>query len=171
MVTSRSRDLLSKVELLRNQGMRVRYHNEIVGYNYRMTEYAAAIGTVQLNRLDDFTKNRQSSALIYEKALLGKFGVIAPSTLPEARHVFHQYTLRVLSPSRDYVADRLRKMNIETAIYYPIPLPDLKPFRDSKDGLRIPVSRVLADQCLSIPINPSIGKRAISKVASSLYRI
>jgi len=168
MVLSRDQELLSHVELLRNQGMRIRYQNEVVGFNNRMTEYAAALGIVQLTRLEQFTNTRKNTAHRYGRALENHPDIIAPVVSLQANHVFHQYTLRVTNEKRDAVAAELRMKKIESATYYPIPLPDLKPFKASNEAEKIPVSRLLTRQALSIPINPSIGANATNRVALAL---
>lgn len=168
MVLSRNQELLSRVELFRNQGMRIRYQNEVVGFNNRMTEYAAALGIVQLSRLERFTNTRQKTAITYGRALENHPDIIAPVIDLQANHVFHQYTLRVTNEQRDAVAAKLRMKKIESATYYPIPLPDLKPFTGSQEADKIPVSRLLTREALSIPINPSIGRTATNRVALAL---
>jgi dTDP-4-amino-4,6-dideoxygalactose transaminase len=168
MVTSRNQDLIRNVGLLRNQGMRVRYENEIIGFNNRMTEYAAAIGRVQLRRLDNFIELRQASAASYSAELESKESVLAPATDQRAQHSFHQYTVRVLRGSRNSIAQRLKDFGVDSAVYYPFPLTQLKPYAASPDSRSLPVSESLTQQVLSIPINPSIGHRAIKKVARAL---
>lgn len=168
MVLSRDLQLLSHVELLRNQGMRVRYQNEVVGFNNRMTEYAAALGIVQLSRLEGFTQTRAKAAHQYSKAVENHPDIVAPIVPLEANHVFHQYTLRVINDQRDQVAAKLRMQYVDSATYYPIPLPDLKPFKESAGAESIPVSRQLAKEALSIPVNPSIGALATNRVARVL---
>jgi perosamine synthetase len=168
MVVSRNESLINSVELLRNQGMRVRYQNEVVGFNNRMTELAAAIGLVQLGRLPVLNSTRQSRASMYGKALFGNAAIIPPKQELDSTHVFHQYTLRIPNGNRDSIADKLREKGVDSAIYYPTPLPYLKPYQSSNPAPRVPVSDALCKQVLSLPINPSIRARGSKRVIRAL---
>jgi perosamine synthetase len=168
MVVSKNLELLSTVELLRNQGMRIRYENELVGFNNRLTEYAASIGLVQLKKLKHLNDLRLQTAVRYSSALETNNELVAPQFTKDAQHVFHQYTVRVKGDLRETISSKLDQKGIATAVYYPKPLPHLKPYLDSKDGNSVPASVELCKSVLSLPINPSIGKRAVRRVASAL---
>ncbi|MEO6116342.1 MAG: DegT/DnrJ/EryC1/StrS family aminotransferase, partial [Pseudolysinimonas sp.] len=92
MVTAASDVTARNVRLLRNQGMEKQYENEVVGFNARMTEIHAAIGRVQLTKVDAWTATRQRNAAFLD-AHLG--GVVVPPVAEGAAHVYHQYTIRV----------------------------------------------------------------------------
>ena len=82
------------IRLYRNQGMRERYHHEILGYNYRLTDVAAAIGLVQLGKLERNTERRRAIARRYDEGFAGS-GIGTP-VVPDGRtHVYHQYTVDV----------------------------------------------------------------------------
>ncbi len=95
MVVCADESVARQVRLLRNQGMERRYANEVVGFNLRMTDIAAAIGRVQLTRLGDWTERRRSTAAHYDMALTG---VRTPTVRAGAHHVYHQYTVRLARP-------------------------------------------------------------------------
>jgi dTDP-4-amino-4,6-dideoxygalactose transaminase len=168
MVVSRNESLINSVELLRNQGMRVRYQNEVVGFNNRMTEIAAAIGLVQLGRLPALNNIRTLRASRYGQALDSNAAVIAPKLHSDSVHVFHQYTLRIPNGNRDSIADKLRQQGVDSAIYYPTPLPYLKPYQSSSSAPHVPVSDALCKEVLSLPINPSITARGAKRVVRAL---
>ena len=92
MVTTADPELARTLRLLRNQGMEQRYANEIVGANMRMTDVAAAIGREQLKRLAEWTEQRRANAKFLDSRITG---VITPPVADAARHVYHQYTVRV----------------------------------------------------------------------------
>ena len=148
--------------------MRVRYQNEVVGFNNRMTELAAAIGLVQLGRLPVLNNTRQSRASMYGKALLGNSAIIPPKQELSSTHVFHQYTLRIPNGKRDFMAEKLREKGVDSAIYYPTPLPYLKPYQSSIAAPNVPVSDALCKQVLSLPINPSISASGSQRVIRAL---
>ena len=71
MITTDDGELAERVRLLREHGMKVRYHHDIVGYNFRMTDLAAAIGLAQLPKLPAFNERRRAIAARYDAELRG----------------------------------------------------------------------------------------------------
>ena len=105
-ITTNDDRLADFIRLYRNQGMRQRYHHEILGYNFRLTDIGAAIGLVQFGKLERNTARRQAIAARYDEAL-ADLPVQLPVT-PEGRtHVFHQYTIDV-GPARDAIVEELQ---------------------------------------------------------------
>lgn len=128
-----------KVRLLRNQGMERRYANEIVGFNTRMTDIAAAIGRVQLTKLPGWTEQRQRNARYLDTELANAApDVVVPKVAEHAEHVYHQYTVRV--PDRDEVQARLAEAGVSTGVYYPIPVHRLPSYADRTGSLDLPVT-------------------------------
>ena len=123
MITTDDGELAERVRLLREHGMKVRYHHDVVGYNFRMTDIAAAIGLAQLPKLPANNERRRAIAARYDAELRG---VITPQVRPGVTHVYHQYTLRV--NERDAFAEALKARGVGSAIYYPIPVHRQKPF-------------------------------------------
>ena len=96
IVVVRDQAAARMVKLLRNQGMEKQYLNEVVGYNMRMTDLAAAIGRVQLQKLDEMNRLRRAHAAAYDKAFAGLGpGLEPPIVQHNAVHSYHQYTVRV----------------------------------------------------------------------------
>jgi len=148
--------------LLRNQGMEERYKNEIVGFNLRMTNIAAAIGRVQLKRLKKFTRRRTEIATHY--SVLKKF--VDFQSVPESyRHVYHQFTIKV-KYRRDDLQKFLKARGIESNVYYPVPVHQLKPFADLSHDC--PNSEYLCQHLLSLPIHPKMTKGQIKKVIATV---
>ena len=107
LITTDDDRLADWLRLYRNQGMRQRYHHEILGYNFRLTDIAAAIGLCQLDKLERNTARRREIAARYDAAF-ADLPIKTPIT-PEGRtHVFHQYTIDV-GPERDAVVERLAR--------------------------------------------------------------
>lgn len=104
MVATGDAEVERTLRLLRNQGMRRRYQNEIVGFNARMTDLHAAIGRAQLGRLAEWTRARQANAKYFDANL---DGVGLPEVADGAEHVHHQYTITV-PEGRDGFAAALR---------------------------------------------------------------
>ncbi|MFV2041204.1 MAG: DegT/DnrJ/EryC1/StrS family aminotransferase, partial [Candidatus Hydrothermarchaeales archaeon] len=120
MLTTDDSEIADRARLLREHGSKVRYHHDVLGYNYRMTDIAAAIGLEQLKKLDSFNTARKGNAERLTEALKGVEGIEAPIVRGDVKHVFHQYTIRVTSDfhrTRDEVVQRLKESGIGTGIY------------------------------------------------------
>jgi len=164
MITTDDGALAGRVRLLREHGMKVRYHHDIVGYNFRMTDLAAAIGLAQLPKLPAFNDRRRAIAARYDAELRG---VMTPAVRPGVRHVYHQYTIRV--HDRDAFAERLKERGVGSATYYPIPVHRQKPFLALGYGdQRYPITDRLTEQVLSIPVHPSLSDGEVATVIGAV---
>ena len=164
MLTTDDGELADRVRLLREHGMKVRYHHDVVGYNFRMTDLAASIGLAQLPKLAGYNERRRAIAARYDAELRG---VVTPSVRDGVTHVYHQYTIRV--KSRDDFAERLRERGVGSAIYYPIPVHRQKPFLALGYGNEaLPVTDRLTDQVLSIPVHPSLSDDEVGAVIEAV---
>lgn len=165
MVTTGSQDVARTVRLLRNQGMEQRYHNEIVGFNTRMTDIHAAIGRVQLGKLAGWTAQRQSNAQFLTENLRG---VVTPFVDPRAVHVYHQYTIRVPGHDRDAFVSALADKGVGSGVYYPIPVHRLPSFDLDVD---LPVTARVADEVISLPVHPSLTQSDLETVVSAVNSV
>jgi len=153
-VTTNDDRLADWIRLYRNQGMRERYHHEILGYNFRMTDIGAAIGLVQFAKLERNTAKRQAIAARYDAAF-GDLPIQLPMT-PEGRtHVFHQYTIG-LGSARDAVVADLAAQGVGVGIYYPIPVHRQAYVLERGIHADLPVTDAAAASSLSLPIYPGL---------------
>ena len=154
LITTNDDRLADWIRLYRNQGMRERYHHEILGYNFRLTDIAAAIGLCQLEKLETNTARRQAIARRYDEAFADL--PIRTPVIPAGRtHVFHQYTIEVHGDRDGIVAD-LAAAGVSTGIYYPIPV-HRQPYVTER-GIQadLPLTDHAATQCLSLPMFPGL---------------
>jgi dTDP-4-amino-4,6-dideoxygalactose transaminase len=166
MVTTNDADLAERIDMLRRQGSRQKYHNEILGFNSRLDEIQAALLRVKLNYLDEWTVARQRVASRYSELLTGR-GVEPPWVRPDVRHVFHQYTVR--APRRDELQAFLREQGTGTMIYYPIPLHRLPVYADlGYSETSLPVSEQAAREVLSLPMYPELTEDQIQTVVEQI---
>ena len=164
MITTDDGELAERVRLLREHGMKVRYHHDVVGYNFRMTDISAAIGLAQLPKLPAYNERRRAIAARYDAELQG---VVTPHVRPGVTHVYHQYTLRV--NERDAFAEALKARGVGSAIYYPIPVHRQKPFLALGYGHEaLPVTDLLTAQVLSIPVHPSLSDDEVTTVIDAV---
>jgi dTDP-4-amino-4,6-dideoxygalactose transaminase len=167
MITTADGELAERVRLMREHGMKVRYHHDMLGYNFRMTDIHASIGLAQLSKLGANNARRRANAARYDAELEG---VRTPAARPGITHVYHQYTIRVAR--RDEFADRLRKRGVGTGIYYPIPVHRQKPFEALGYGhQQFPVTEQLTEQVLSIPVHPSLTDDEVSTVIGAVNAV
>jgi perosamine synthetase len=162
MVSVATAELERLMRLYRNQGMEQQYKNEVVGFNNRMTDIHAAIGRVQLTKVDAWTRQRQDNAAFLTANLEG---VAPPPVAPGAVHVYHQYTIRV-PHDRDGMAKALREeYSIGSGMFYPIPNHELTPFRIDLD---LPQTAKAAAECLSLPIHPSLTRADLERIVTAV---
>src|SRR5258706_11870049 len=121
LITTDDDKLADWLRLYRNQGMRARYQFEMLGFNFRMTDIAAAIGLVQLAKLPRNTARRQAIAGRYDEAF-GELPIGMPIKPDGRTHVFHQYTLDV-GGARGALGEDLRAAGVGGGLYHPIPPP------------------------------------------------
>jgi dTDP-4-amino-4,6-dideoxygalactose transaminase len=157
--------------MFREHGSKVRYHHDILGYNYRMTDVAAAIGIAQLEKLPSFNEARIKNAGYLNKKLAGLKGIVTPYAAKGAKHVYHQYTIRVTEESdygRDAFAKMLNEKGVGTGIYYPIPLHKQVLYRNLGYKDILPVSEKAASEVISLPVHPSVTAKDLDYISETI---
>jgi dTDP-4-amino-4,6-dideoxygalactose transaminase len=168
MVTTDDDELAAKVRVLRQHGATTRYRHEVLGYNFRLTELAAAIGRAQLAKLDRFNQARRRNASILSQGLAGIPGLVTPIERQGYGHVYHQYTVRV-EKDRDRVSERLHELGVGTAIHYPIPVHKQPLYIDLGYGsISLPISERMAGQVLSLPVHPGLTDADLARIIESV---
>ena len=163
MITTNNEELAEKLRLLRSHGMKVRYHHDILGYNFRMTDIAAAIGLAQLKKLPDFNKARQDNAQYYVDTIKNP-KIELPITPPGMEHVFHQFTVKV-KDNRDTFINYLQHNNIGSSIFYPIPIHQQKIYQDLGFTDSLPETVTVASQVVSLPVHPLVTQEELEYIA------
>ncbi len=166
MVVTNDEAVAEQARMLRGHGSRKKYFNEIMGYNSRLDEIQAAILRVKLRHVDSGNEGRRKVAGAYDAQLADFDGIVTPYLAPLAKHVYHQYTIRVLGGRRDQVRERLSAAGVGTMIYYPVPLHRLPVYANRKVAL--PVSESAAAEVLSLPIWPQMTEKIQRQVVSEL---
>ncbi|MDR6639404.1 DegT/DnrJ/EryC1/StrS family aminotransferase [Paenarthrobacter nitroguajacolicus] len=165
MVSTGLADVERRLRLLRNQGMERQYENELVGFNCRMTNIHAAIGRVQLTKVEAWTKTRQANAAFFDANIES---VVTPKVADGYEHVYHQYTIRI-AEDRDGFAKALREeYNVGCGVYYPIPNHRLAPFQTSDD---LPVTEESAASVLSLPVHPSLSQDDLDRIVAAVNAV
>jgi perosamine synthetase len=155
-VTTDDDRLADWIRLYRNQGMRVRYYHDILGYNFRMTDIGAAIGLVQLDKLERNTERRRAIARRYDEGFAGT-DIVIP-LVPDGRsHVYHQYTVDV-GESRDAIVDELTAAGIGTGVFYPVPVHRQAYILERGIHADLPVTDRAARRSVSLPMFPTLSE-------------
>ena len=160
MIVTDDAEVARQARLLRNQGMEQRYRNEVVGFNTRMTDIAAAIGRVQLTKLPGWTRTRQRNAAYLDEHLTG---VTVPPVVDGATHVYHQYTVR--SDDRDALQARLTERGVGSGVYYPTPIHRLPSFGLDLD---LPETERAAQEVLSLPVHPALSDEDLETIVKAV---
>ena len=160
MVVCNDEKLAERVRVLRAHGSAVRYRHQEIGVNSRLDSYQAAILNVKLPYLDEWTEARGRNAARYEKlfaeAGLSDF-VETPKAVGNVRHVWNQYSIRVLGGKRDALRANLAEFNIGTDIYYPLGLHQQECF--AYLGYKpedLPETLKATTEVLALPIYPEL---------------
>lgn len=175
MITTSSRKLAEKLRLLSSHGEVGRYRHILFGYNFRLTDIAAAIGRAQLRKLRDALRRRRANARILTQGLQGLPGIQTPQAGCGVNHAFSLYTI-ILNPkslgmSRDQFQRALLRRGIETAVHYPLPLHRQPIFRGLGNDRDFPVSACLAKNVVSLPVHPALTRRDLRGITRAIQEI
>jgi dTDP-4-amino-4,6-dideoxygalactose transaminase len=166
-VTTNSDELAQKIKVLRNYGSQKKYYNEVIGHNMRLDELQAALLSVKLKYLNDWTKQRQQIAAWYDEALIGVGDLVLPTVATGATHVYHLYVIR--TQKRDTLQNYMNENGIGTLIHYPIPphLQEAYKHLLYKKG-DFPIAEELAETALSLPLWPGMKKEEVLFVCNCI---
>lgn len=172
LITTNDDELAEKCRMLRVHGQRRRYIHDEVGLNSRLHALQAAILNVKLPHADSWNDARRSHAARYNEILgdLAQSGALTlPSEKPGARHVYHQYTLRVPAEKRDAICEKLTEAQIGWAVYYPVPL-HRQPVYESLGYAEgsFPVCERAAEQVISLPVFPELRPDEVETVGTAM---
>lgn len=168
-VTTDDAALAERLRVLRNYGSRVKYHNEVIGWNSRLDELQAALLRVKLPHLDAENQRRAQIAAQYLDGLAG-LDLVLPTVPAFAMPVWHLFVVR--HPHRDELARRLSERQVGTMIHYPVP-PHLQPAYAPLGLARgaLPISEAIHEQVLSLPIGPTQTDAQTEQVIAALRQV
>lgn len=161
-VTTDDEALAERIRLLRNHGRRSKYVHDVIGVNARIDALQAAILRAKLPYLAGWTAQRQALAARYHE-LLADCAVVLPQVHKQATAAWHLYVIR--TARRDQLLHYLKAHGVEAGIHYPVPL-HLQPAYAAL-GYRqgdLPVTEVVADSCLSLPLYPEMTETQQDRV-------
>jgi perosamine synthetase len=165
IVVTGDAEIAERLRLLRNHGQRRLYQHEIIGYNWRLTEIQAAIGRVQLRKLDAILDRKRAHAAWMTDRLSMVSGVTPPQAVPDASPTHMLYTCLV-DPGfdRNAVLDFLLRRGIEARLYFPPA--HLQPIFPGRDPL--PVTEDVAARMFSIPMHAQLTGAELAEIAAAV---
>jgi dTDP-4-amino-4,6-dideoxygalactose transaminase len=165
-VVTNDDELADRVRALRNYGSKVKYHNEVKGYNSRLDELQAALLRAKLPKLDEWNDRRRAVAKKYLHHLAALPELILPSVPDWAEPVWHLFVVR--HPQRDALQKELGKAGIGTLIHYPIPPHRSNAYVAEFAGARFPLAERMAETVLSLPMGPHLDEPGRSGVINAM---
>jgi perosamine synthetase len=175
MVVTNDDTLASKIRQIKGQGMdpHYRYWFPMVGYNYRMTNIAAAIGLAQLEKADWHITRRRQIAAQYAQRLKGLPCITLPPAMPWAYNVYWMSSIildKQLPISRDTVMAELAEAGVETRPFF-YPMHTLPMYRNLAKGQCFPVAESLAAQGINLPSSSAFSEEEVAIVCDQLIQI
>lgn len=167
MITTQDEPLAGVLESVRNHGQGEAYFHPRVGGNFRMDSIQAAVLSVKLRRLDDWTAARQANAARYDELLADCEGVVTPVVEKGNTHIYHQYTLR--AKDRDGLRKHLGEKGVASGVYYPLCLHQQECFASlGCSAGDSPAAEQAAAEVISLPVHPELSDEQVGYVAESI---
>lgn len=165
-VTTNDSEIADRVRTLRNYGSRIKYFNEVQGFNSRLDEIQAATLRVKLKYLDEWNERRLTIAAYYREQL-SQTNLVLPVVPEWAEAVFHLFVVR--SVNRDELRSRLEEAGIHTLIHYPVP-PHLQAAYSNLGFAKgaFPISEKIHEEVLSLPIGPHLSESQAKAVVDAV---
>ena len=173
MVTTNEKTMVERLRQIINHGQIEKYLHTRLGYNYRMTDIAAAIGLVQLKKLEKFNRRRRKNAEFFNENIRCK-GLITPKEMDGVNHVYHQYVIRLTEEfpmKRSELIDYLNTKGISTAIHYPLPIHRQPMYNLHNDPDPCPISTKLASSVLSLPVHPMLDGKELTYICDVINKV
>lgn len=165
-ITTDDAELADRIRVLRNYGSRVKYVNEVQGYNSRLDPLQAAVLRVKLAHLDAWNARRASVAAAYLQGLEGH-GLVLPHVPEWAEPAWHLFVVR--HPQRDDFQQRLTEAGVGTLIHYPIPPHRQTAYAEAGFAAgAFPIASGMADEVLSLPMGPHLAMEDVARVVDAI---
>ncbi|MCC5625560.1 DegT/DnrJ/EryC1/StrS aminotransferase family protein, partial [Nostoc sp. CHAB 5715] len=165
-VTTNDCHLANKIRLLRNYGSRVKYFNEMKGFNSRLDELQAAFLRVKLTKLDEWNARRAWVANQYLEKLFSVTDLTLPFVSAWAEPVWHLFVVR--HPKRSDLEKHLKDAGIGTLIHYPVPSHLSDAYIEEQHLSSFPITEQMAKDVLSLPISPHMTDEEVMRVIEVL---
>jgi len=162
--------LAEKIRSIINHGSKVKYYHERVGVNSRLDTIQAAILNVKLKHLDNYNKRRQKAAANYDELFSYSSYIQIPTRAAFSSHIYHQYTLLLDKiVNRNELVEFLKRNNIPSAVYYPVPMHRQMFLKDRySDSSAFSVSKNISERVISLPMHTELDDNQILYIAGKI---
>ncbi len=166
-ITTNDEAIYNDAKKYRDHGSGQKYYHDMIGYNYRMSEFQAAVLNVKLDFIERWTEQRRNNARLYTELLKDVDEVITPYEADECYHVYHLYVVR--APERNRLQSYLKDKGIASGIHYPLPLHLTGAYKHlGYEKGSFPVAEKLAEEIVSLPMYPELTKEKIEMVCEAI---
>jgi len=167
-IVTNNAELALKARMIANHGRIAKYDHEIEGVNSRLDGLQAAILTVKLKHLTEWTEKRRKNAYLYNEHLRGS-GLVTPTESENVKAVYHLYVVRVKNGVREKIQNYLKPKGINTGIHYPIALPNLSAYGylGHKES-DFPEATSASQEILSLPMFAELDEGQIGYIAENI---
>ena len=174
MVVTDDAKVAERARLLRDHGQAHKYEHVLLGYNLRMTEIAAAIGLVQLRKLEGWVQRRRENAKALTKGLAGIDGLVPPAEGNWMVHAYYQYVVRAepsFPLSRDEIVQTLTDDGVGSRASYPMPLYKQEALKGLRLRGRCPVAEDVVTRLFELPVHPGVSPADLETVVEAVNRL
>jgi perosamine synthetase len=174
VITTDNDEMAETMRLLRTHGEKAKYASLMLGYNYRMSEIQAAIGSVQLTKLPAFVAKRRKNARRLTSILRQTEKLQLPEEPKGRQHSWYLYTVGLKNATaneRNKIVEELRKKDIGAEVYYANPVHLMPYYRDSFGRRELPETEKAAKQVFSLPIHPGVTEEQVDYIGKSVLNI
>lgn len=159
-------ELAVRARMIANHGRVEKYNHEIEGVNSRLDGIQAAILTVKLKHLPEWSENRKKNAYLYNE-YLKETDLVAPVEIDDVKAVYHLYVVRIKKDLRQKFQEHLKSKGISTGIHYPITLPNLKAYSYlNHTDSDFPEATEASQEIVSLPMFPELKEEQIQYISN-----
>jgi len=169
-ITTNDGELAARMKMIRDHGQEKKYYHGCIGWNARMDGFQGAVLSVKLKYLPSWNDARRKNSELYSKLLRGLEGVITPTEMDYAKHVYHIYAIR--TKNRDALIAQLAEKGVNCGIHYPVPVHLQNAYAPL--GLKpgsFPVAEKVASEFVSLPMYPELTDKHIETVVMEINKI
>jgi len=170
MIVTNDEGVAKLAAKLRDCGRKTQYEHDVIGFTSRLNTVNAAIGRIQLRRLDGWNRKRVKIASLYDELLSDLSGITEPPKPSlDVKPVYHCYVIR--TRERDGLKGWLQQRGVQCGVHYPLPIP-LQPVYRRLFGYQpgdYPVSERASSTCLSLPIYPDLSDDSVAFVCGLIH--
>jgi dTDP-4-amino-4,6-dideoxygalactose transaminase len=168
-LTTNDEGVYLKARMLRDHGSSVKYHHDLVGHNFRMSEFQGAVLAEKCSHIERWTEKRRQVASWYDQGLNGIPGIVPPAVMEGVSHVYHLYVIQVKNGKREALQEYLAENEVASGLHYPVPLHLTKAYQSLGYGKGdLPIAEQLAQEILSLPMYPELSDEQVEHVCNSI---